>query len=301
MEIDPRRLGFLLAVSRSGGVLAAADSLGLSPSAVSQQIARLESETGVRVLDRQPTGATLTPAGRLLAETAERIESEVGETRRALAALEGDISGVVVVGAFQTAIRAVLVPLMTELEQMLPGVSLVVREVGEEAGRRALRRGELDLLVIEHDVSAPAPAPPATRDVPFLEEPWVVAMPGTDPVPSTPLDLVEARWLAPEPGGAAARALDRLATELAFTPRTVHHYLDFDVALAMVGAGLGIALLPELAMRRHLPENVRWESLPGLGTRRLFIRHRVNRSEPRTATLAVLEQMVRVAANLEPV
>ncbi|MPV36730.1 LysR family transcriptional regulator [Georgenia subflava] len=299
MEIDPRRLGFLLAVSRAGGVLAAADTLRISPSAVSQQIARLEAEAGVRVLDRQPTGATLTPAGKLLAETAERIESEVGETRRALAALEGDISGVVVVGAFQTAIRAVLVPLLAELEQTLPGVELVVHEVVEEHGRRALRRGELDLLVIEHDIAAP-PAPQGTRDVPFLDEPWVVVLPATDPEPTSLLDLVDSTWLRPEPGGAADRAMARLATELSFTPRTVHRYLDFDVALSMVAAGLGNALLPSLALRRHLPENVQWAAMPGLGTRRLFIRHRATRNEPRAATLAVLEQMVAVAAGLEP-
>ncbi|WP_043500331.1 LysR family transcriptional regulator [Georgenia sp. SUBG003] len=300
MDIDPRRLGFLLAVSRSGGVLAAADTLHVSPSAVSQQIARLEAEAGVKVLDRQPSGATLTPAGRVLADTAERIESELGETRRSLAALEGDISGVVVVGAFQTAIRAVLVPLLAGLEQSLPGVELVVHEVAEEHGRRALRRGELDLLVIEHDVSTPTPAPAGTRDVPFLDEPWVVALPATDPEPAGLLDLVGRTWLAPEPKGAADRALARLAAEMSFTPRTAHRYLDFDVALAMVAAGLGIALLPELAMRRQLPENVQWAALPGLGTRRLFVRHRDTRSEPRAATLAVLEQMVAVAAALEP-
>ncbi|WP_152229884.1 LysR family transcriptional regulator [Georgenia ruanii] len=300
MDIDPRRLGFLLAVSRSGGVLAAADALHVSPSAVSQQIARLEAETGVRVLDRQPTGATLTPAGRLLAEAGERIESEMGETRRALAALEGDISGVVVVGAFQTAIRAVLVPLLAELNETLPGVELVVHEVAEEHGRRALRRGELDLLVIEHDLSAPTAAPQGTRDVPFLDEPWLIALPASDPAPASLLDLAGATWLAPDPGGAADRALTRLATELSFTPRTAHRYLDFDVALAMVASGLGVALVPQLALRRQLPENVQWVSLPGLGNRHLFIRHRATRTEPRAATTAVLEQMIHVAANLEP-
>ncbi|MFD1716741.1 LysR family transcriptional regulator [Georgenia deserti] len=300
MDIDPRRLGFLLAVSRSGGVLAAADMLHVSPSAVSQQIARLEAEAGVKVLDRQPAGATLTPAGKLLSETAERIESELGETRRALAELEGDVSGVVTVGAFQTVIRAVLVPLLSELEQALPGVDLVVHEVAEEQGQRALRRGELDLLATEHDVAEPAPAPPGTRDVPFLDEPWVVALPATDPEPSGLLDLADRTWLAPEHSNATARALDRLAKELSLDKRAAHTYRDFDVALSMVAAGLGIALLPELAIRRHLPENVQWAALPGLGYRRLFVRHRVTRTEPRAATQAVLEQMIQVAAALEP-
>ncbi|GAA4416959.1 LysR family transcriptional regulator [Georgenia halophila] len=281
-------------------MLAAADVLRVSPSAVSQQIARLEAETGVTVLDRQPSGAVLTSAGRLLAEVAERIEAELGETRRALAELGGDVSGVVVVGAFQTVIRAVLVPLLEELEQALPGIDLIVHEVAEEHGQRALRRGELDLLVTEQDVAVPTTAPSGTFDVPFLDEPWVVAIPATDAAPTGLLDLSDRAWLMPGQSGATSRALSRLATEMSLTRRAAHTYRDFDVALSMVAGGLGIALLPELAIRRQLPENAQWVALPGLGFRRLFVRHRVTRTEPRAATLAVLEQMVRVAAALEP-
>ena len=100
MATDPRRLGFLLAVHRGGGILAAADLLHVTPSAVSQQIQRLEAEEGVVVLDRGPRGVTLTPAGRVLAETAERIETELVEARKALAALGDEVSGRVAVGSF---------------------------------------------------------------------------------------------------------------------------------------------------------------------------------------------------------
>ncbi|NCD20455.1 MAG: LysR family transcriptional regulator, partial [Actinobacteria bacterium] len=230
MEIDTRRLGILLAVSRAGGVVAAADTLRISPSAVSQQIARLEEETGLRVLDRQPAGAVLTPAGKILAETAERVEAELGDARRALGGLGGGVSGTVTVGAFQTAIRAILVPMLAGLAAEHPGIQLVIREVAEEHGRRALRRGELDLLVIEHDVSSPEVVPVGVRDVPFFDEPWVVVLPASSPTPLSVMDLAEATWLGPEQGSAADRALRRLAGELAFRPRTAHLYLDFDVA-----------------------------------------------------------------------
>ncbi|MGM0386493.1 MAG: LysR family transcriptional regulator [Actinomycetota bacterium] len=298
MEIDARRLGILLAVSRAGGVVAAADTLRISPSAVSQQIAKLEEEIGMRVLDRQPTGAILTSAGKVLAESAERVEAELGDARRALSGLGGGVSGTVVVGAFESAIRAILVPFLATLEAEHPGVDLVIREVAEEHGRRALRRGEIDLLVIEHDVSSPEAVPTGVRDVPFFDEPWAVALPGSSPQPTSVMDLAEATWLAPEPGSAADRALRRLSGEISFRPRTAHLYLDFDVALAMVTGGLGVALLPSLALQRTLPENVQWATLPGLGSRQVFIRHRVNRNEPRAATSAVLDVMLRTGAAL---
>jgi molybdate transport repressor ModE-like protein len=80
MLIDPRRLRFLLAVARSGGVLAAADDLDVTPSAVSQQLAKLESEIGRSLVRRTPTGTVLTDAGRLLVEAAEDIERMLRET-----------------------------------------------------------------------------------------------------------------------------------------------------------------------------------------------------------------------------
>lgn len=298
MDVDTRRLGVLLAVSRAGGVVAAADTLRISPSAVSQQIAKLEEEIGLRVLDRQPTGAVLTPAGKILVESAERIEAELGEARRSLSGLGGGATGTVVVGAFQTAIRAILVPMLETLTAEHPAVDLVIREIAEEHGRRALRRGELDLLVIEHDVSSPEAVPAGARDVPFFDEPWVVVLPASSPLPTSVMDLADATWLAPESGSAADRALRRLSGEIAFRPRTAHLYLDFDVAVAMVAGGLGIALLPSLALQRALPENVQWAALPGLGSRQVFIRHRVNRTEPRAATSAVLDVMLRAGAAL---
>ncbi|MFC4554166.1 LysR family transcriptional regulator [Georgenia faecalis] len=299
MDVDPRRLAVLLAIQRAGGVLAAADTLRISPSAVSQQIARLEAETGVRVLDRRPTGAVLTAAGHVLAEAGERIESELTDVRRTLAALEGDVAGTVVVGAFQTVIRAVLVPMLLDLPRTLPGVELVVRETSPEGGQRALRTAAVDLLVLEADAQGEAPTPRGVRDVPFLDEPWIAVLPAGLTPPSTLVDLAGHTWLGVEPGTAAARAVERVARTLGTVPETAHRYADFDVAIALVAAGLGIALLPSLALQRVLPDGVQAVAVPGLGSRRLVVRHRVTRKEPRPEVLAVLEQIVEVAGALE--
>ena len=193
MNISAHRIAVLLAVHRAGGVVAAADLLHLSPSAISQQIRLLEKEAGVRVLDRTPAGAVLTDSGRVLAEAAERIESELTTARRELALIDGDTpTGTVRIGTFATAIRALILPLLLTLEDSLPGIELVIEEIEERAALARLRQGTLDLALLERD-SHTLPAPPrAMNDVPLLDESWLVVVPPGQATPSTLADLVRA-------------------------------------------------------------------------------------------------------------
>ena len=299
MATDPRRLGFLLAVHRSGGVLAAADLLHLTPSAVSQQIARLEAEEKVQVLDRGPRGVTLTPAGRILAEAAERIESEMVEARKAIAAMSEEMTGTVSVGSFQTAIRAVVGPTFASLEARYPGIQLDVQELEPADALRLLRSGDLDVVLLERDEDADSPAPRGMREVPLLDEPWRVVVPAAFPTPARLDDVRDALWLGPEPTTAAARALRRLSRTLGTTLRTRHSYYDFDVALALVAAGQGVAMLPALAVEGEMPDGVTVVPLPGLGSRRLVAQHRATRHEPRPVVNAVIDEMVAAAAAIE--
>lgn len=298
MQIDPRRLAVLLAVHRAGGVLAAADVLHLTPSAVSQQITRLEAATGTAVLDRQPSGAVLTPAGRVLAEAAEHIEAELTEARKALAALQEDVTGTVVIAAFQTVIRTLLVPLIPELREQFPGLELVIREMGTEKARQSLRSGAVDLLILEADHAG---APRGTRDVPVLEEPWLVTLPTAMADPASTADLAHLPWLGVDPDATAAHTVtERARRGLPAAPPPQHGYHDYNVALSMVAGGLGMAILPALAVRGALPDGVKAVHLPGLGTRTLIARYRTTRSEPRKEVLTVLEAITTMAAGLDP-
>ena len=300
MATDPRRLAFLLAVHRAGGVLAAADLLRVTPSAVSQQIARLEAEEGFAVLDRGPRGVTLTPAGRVLADAAERIEAELVEARQAIAALGEGLTGTVKLGAFQSAIRAVIAPLLTVLAEQYPGIEVDVREYEPADSLRMLRAGDLDAVVLERDVDVDAPAPRGSHDVPLLEEPWRVVIPATQPVPERLDDLRDVTWLGAEAGTATDRALRRLGRTLGTTFATRHVYFDFDTALALVAAGQGCAMLPALALQgRETLEGATVVGLPGLGFRRLVVRHRATRHEPGPAVRALVDAMVDVARGLE--
>lgn len=298
MPTDPRRLAVLLAVHRAGGVLAAADLLHVTPSAVSQQIARLEAEEGVPVLDRGPRGATLTAAGRILAEAAERIESELVEARKSLAALGGELSGRVTVAGFQTAIRAVVAPTFAVVAERHPGIELVVEERDPAESMRRLREGDADVVLLERDEDADTHVPRGQRDVVLLEEPWRLVLPGSVATPTQLSDLAGVTWLAAERNTAAARAMGRVTSALG-SPTVRHVYYDFDVALALVAAGQGVGLLPALALQGELPDGVTVATVPGLGSRRLVARHRATRREPGPAVVAVIEELLAVASGLD--
>ena len=124
MILDPRRLRFLLAVARYGGVLAAADELAVTASAVSQQIARLEQETGHALLQRTPTGSVLTPAGLALAEAAEDVERALAVARTRLEQDDATVSGTVRIGGFQSFLANVLSPALPDWRGRYPALRI---------------------------------------------------------------------------------------------------------------------------------------------------------------------------------
>lgn len=297
---SPARLALLLAVQRAGGIVAAAGVENISPSAMSQQIKALEKEVGTPVLLRTATGSVLTPAGRVLAEAAERIETEMLSAWREVAALDDATpSGLVRVGAFSSAIRALLLPLLPILSASHPGLSLIIEETEERTGLARLRRGELDLMLLERDGQA-TPPPRYMTDTMVLDEAWLVVVPPGRTTPTTLRDVADAPWINLNPDTAGAQALDRLSRQLGLEITTGHVGYDYDVVLAMVGQGMGYALLPEMAvLSGHVPEGVTVARLPGLGVRQLFARHRATRAEPSAATSAVLSQLLSFASSLE--
>ncbi|WP_193608689.1 LysR family transcriptional regulator [Nocardioides lijunqiniae] len=300
MQIDPRRLGVLLTVHRAGGIAAAAAAEHVSASAVSQQIARLEAETGVQVLDRRPTGAGLTTAGRVLAEAAERIEAELAETRRTLAAIQDGVSGSVVVGGFKTVVTGLLIGLVRRLQADSPGLEVVVQEAEGEAAQRRLRHGDLDVLVLEADSPLGRAIPRGMRDHPVLDEQWRLVIPSSATEPGSLDDLEHLTWLTPNPGAAAYAATRRLVDRLREPRLTPHHYDDYGVALAMVGSGLGCALVPELALLGQAPEAVRVLALPGLGTRRVVARTLTSQRERRPEVRLVLRELGLLSGHDDP-
>ena len=292
MHIDPSRLRFLLAVARAGGVLAAADELRVTPSAVSQQITRLARETGHTLMTRTPDGSALTAEGLALAEAAQEIERTLSAVRSKLEQGEAELTGSMRIGGFQSFLSVIIAPALPEWRQKLPGVRFHIVEGYPETFLRSLKSGDLDAAVFELDTGEDSKGLPAGMvETPLLDEPWKVVVPAGALISDvTDLPRLEIPWLGEQPTAASARAGSRLRKMLGSEQTTVHHFHSIETAIALIAAGEGMALIPELALQPNVHPGVEILDVPGLGTRRVVLRGypRSNRAKERLSVISTL-------------
>lgn len=282
MEIDPRRLRYLVAVARYGGILAAAEHLGVSPSAVSQQVARLERETGQALIRRTVRGTHLTPAGTTLAEAGEEVERTLNLAAVRLDAAGASLSGTVRVGGFESFLRTVLVPALPRWRLQHPDLEVLVVEAERDVLMRRLRTGHLDVAIIESDAGETATLPPGVVEHHLLDDPWrVVAPVGALESPDLEgLARSGTPWLGVADSDASAQAIARVRRGLGVGGAVKHAYVGVQTALALVAAGEGVALAPALALTGLTPPGVVVVEVEGLGLRKVVVRHH----EPRAGT-----------------
>ena len=285
MDIDPRRLRVLLAVARTGGVLAAADELGITASAVSQQLNKLEDETGHAMVVRTPKGSVLTPAGLAVAEAGEEIERALSVAR---ARIEGGakIAGVVRVGGFTSFVRTVVIPRLPEWRSQYPQLQIRIVEDDFPALMRLLRQRQLDAVVVELDstTTEQRSLSAGMTEEPLLDEPWKLVVPAGALLSTENIDLARLPlpWLGVEPTAANSAVLGRLRQSTGAQIETVHQYQETLTALALVAAGEGIAIVPTLALSGLAHNGVDVLDVPGLGTRRIVLRRFDQRRSPST-------------------
>jgi len=304
MEIDPRRLRVLLAIARTGGVLAAADELKITASAASQQLNKLEEETGHALVVRTRKGSTLTPAGLALAEAAEEIERALNVAR---ARMDGgaDLAGIVRVGGFTSFLRSVVSPCLPEWRDRFPQLQVRIFEDDDlSASMRLLRQHELDAVVVEIDSSAGEPGglPAKMYEEPLLDEPWKLVVPSGSVLTTDTVDFarIPLPWLGVQPETASASAMERLRRTTGAQGGTVHQYKDTLTALALVAAGEGVAVLPALALNGIVQTGVDILDVPGLGMRRIVLR-RFDRGRSVSTPMDTVARLFREAvAALDP-
>jgi molybdate transport repressor ModE-like protein len=274
VELDPRRLRFLLAVARYGGVLAAADELHVTASAVSQQISRLEQESGRSLIKRTPTGSVLTPAGLALAEAAEDVERALAVARTRLQQDEGGVSGTVRIGGFQSFLTTIVAPSLPAWRERHPALRIETVEAEEDELMRGLRAGEVDGAAVELDAGTDTGAPRGTTDAPLLDEPWKLVVPAGALLNTEVVDFgrMALPWLGVDPTAANAKAVERVQRSLGGESSSAHTYYSFENALALVRAGEGVTLMPSLALERLATHGVDVLDIPGLGMRRIVLR-----------------------------
>ncbi|MCX5211570.1 LysR family transcriptional regulator [Kitasatospora sp. NBC_00240] len=246
---DLRKLRVLQALDECGTVTAAAERLRMSPSAVSQQLSALAKQLGAPMLEPYGRRVRLTSAARLVLGHAERV---FGQLERAEAELAGYLhgeAGEVRVGAFATAIGGLLVPAVTRLRVQAPGLTVRVVEAEAAEAYGLLAAGEVD-LALSLSVRPPSAGDPRFVRYPLLSDPMDVALPPGHPLAAAPglrlADLAAEPWIYGAAGPWRDITLGACA-DAGFVPERAHTASDWSAILAMVAAGIGVALVPRLA------------------------------------------------------
>lgn len=249
--LDTHRLMLLKEFAERGTIVAAADALGYTPSAVSQQLAALEREAGVTLLDRTPRAAELTDAGRRLAAHAGRILALVEEAEADLAAR--DPVGRISVVAFPTAAVA-FAPALARCVRAHPGLSLLLRQSPQAEGLRQVRTGAADVALADDWSGRLRDAERGVlRFRLLIRDPLVLAVPRGHPAadPSSPVDLrrlLDEPWLAAPTGEPSRQAVDRLLAGVGGAPPAAWEFEGLTTILSLVARGIGIAALPRLTV-----------------------------------------------------
>jgi DNA-binding transcriptional LysR family regulator len=268
--IDVGRLRALDAVASYGTVLAASGALHCTPSAVSQQLGKLEQETGTTLLEKDGRRLRLTDAGQVLAHHAAKVIAALDEADAALAAQRGTVSGRLTVAAFATACRGLLPYALHRLAADHPQLVTALREGDPHVSLEALQRGHVDLAVLDDwpEVALHLPAGiTATElglDVADLVVPTGHRLAGVASVRRA--QLRDERWIAAPPGAICYEWLMRVL------PGVEPDFLvgEFETQVTLVAAGLGVAMLPRLA-RPTLPGGVATVAVQPRPTRRVVV------------------------------
>jgi molybdate transport repressor ModE-like protein len=247
--LDVTRLAIFDRVARTGSIAKAAKELGYTPSAVSQQLTKLEREVGTVLAVRSHSGVRLTNEGRLLHRHADRVLRDLGAAEQAVRDATTQRSQELRLASFASAALKLLTPAIARFRAARPAVRLSFTEIEPPGGYDAVRVGDLDLLVTH---VYPGVTPPDTDGLiaeELLVDPFVVVVPaGHDlPASTTALSVADLRDLpliSGSPGHANRAALERTLADAGMVPRVGFEIRDYAVTLALVAAGAGASVVP---------------------------------------------------------
>lgn len=298
--LDLDRLRALHAVAAHGSVSAAAEVLHVTTSAVSQQLAKLERETGHKLLERNGRGVRLTDAAQLLVAHAEGILAMVERAEADLEAHRGVVVGELSVAAFPTAIRGLIPPALVSLRADHPGLRVLVKEYDPFASLPLVARGDLDMAIVQDWNNEPFAVPDGLVRGSICEDVADVALPAAHPLADREVvdvkELAGDCWISSTPGTVCCDWLTRTLRSLGCEPHIDHMAYEFASQLALVAAGLGNVILPRLG-RCDVPEGVRVVALRPSLTRRIYAVWRQEAAR-RPAICATLDALRTSAARL---
>lgn len=289
--IDLEAVVALRAVATNGSVAAAADSLGFTPSAVSQQIKRLERGTRIALLERVGRGVVLTDAGRHLVTSSatvladlERIEADLhlagsGST----GGTERRVTGEVRIGAFSTAVRGILVDVLPRLRDEHPELRVPLRESEPWETIALVASGQRDLGIVHRWGGVALAMPEPLVETPLFTDVADVILRRDHPLAGrtelTPTDLADEEWIATFDSTICRQWLRRLFDGVSNAPRVVHESMEFENHLELVRAGLGVALVPRMGRPPLHPDLVGIPTVRPASTRGVSAVHRRSQAD----------------------
>ncbi len=255
--LDVKRLRILREVANRGSFSGAGEALYLSQSAVSQQVATLEREVGMSLLERTSAGPKLTDAGQALVTHTDAVICRLEEAERELAAIAGLEGGRLRLVSFPTASATLVTRAVSSFRDRHPAVELHLGEAEPLDSVPALKRGEFDLAITYDFEVNPDPE---DRDIErrlLLEEQMQVALPPDHRLASRKAirltDLAEEEWVIGASSGSCRAHVIHLCQAAGFEPRISFESDDYQVLQGLASAGMGVALLPDLAMAGKHP------------------------------------------------
>jgi DNA-binding transcriptional LysR family regulator len=276
--LDVRRMRVLREVALRGSIAGAAEALSFTPSAVSQQVAKLEREAGIALVERGPRSVKLTAAGRALVVHAEAILERLAEAEAELQALAGE-ERVLRVGSITTAAVSILPDALAHLGRLRPETQVTVAEADPLLSLARLRARELDLAVVFEYDHVPLPADERIELEVLVEEEMRVVLPAGHTVARQRavrlLDLAEETWIRSTPRSSCHEFTERACRAAGFEPRIGFEFDDYAAMQNLVAAGAGVAMAPDMGLTRRNPGVAVRPIAFGAPKRRVLVARRV--------------------------
>jgi len=257
--LDLRRLQTLREVGRRGSFSKAAQMLSYTHSAISQQIASLERELGAAVVVRGPRGAQLTEVGQLLVDRGTEIFRQLERAEADARLLAGIGHEELRVVAFSSVAASIVPIAVSEFRHAYPHVKVNLEDSDPQAAMSKIRSGDADLAIVLTD-SALHIVRDDEQVVPLLDEPMRLVLARDHPLAHRRLiklsELSEENWISNH-APTYRRFLEAACGQANFAPKVVVDTDDLDTALKLIESGVGVALLPRLALEHATSVAVR--------------------------------------------
>jgi DNA-binding transcriptional LysR family regulator len=298
--MDLARLRTLRELALRQTMAAVADALRVSPSAVSQQIAQLEAEAGMPLIERRGRGVRLTQAGQRLVAHAERIIAALEDAKTDLADLKQTVSGELRVAAFSSVAAALVPQVMKALERRHAQLTIVLEEMEPVDSLAALRAWQADIALIDDLTVPPSPAEPNIERIPILEDVLYAVLPKAHPLAARSkiaiADLRGERWAMDTAFNTYSDVIIKACQAAGFDPIVNGKCGGFEVVQPLIEQGCSVAILPGLRVGHRTGKFCVRKLTPEI-RRKIFVAFR--RGERRhPAIAAFLEQLQKSAKAL---